>query len=384
MHISCSASLSNIFYIVKNIMNIIMIISPILVIISFSIVLIKMTFSPEDKKIIKRLSNILKALIIIFLIPTFLSIVMYALGESNDISKCYLNSSKFDSNSSYIDSMAKEKTSIMYNPRDYEKGNGKLDFSCKSNVVKSQFSCETLRIVEDHLYDVNAQNFYSYINSKGGFSKYAESLGGVFGEYYGKKVEGRREVDFQRAAEYVLGWMYMYGWDYMNGSGRHVKWGGSKYTKDAFYYYGGWERKYTGNFDDLISGKNGVGMMSSECGDLEHFVYWKMGMNNRKVISNPTTLRNLKIGDGVYFFDHRVDKSNPRTWGIGTHNVVVGEVYDDRIVFYDGGSRYEMSRNYKYTVYFPSVYSEEADYQAMKKTYGYEGWAARRFYNFEN
>ena len=122
MHISCSASLSNIFYVIKNIMNIIMIISPILVIISFSIVLIKMTFSPEDKKLIKRLSNILKALIIIFLIPTFLSIVMYALGESNDISKCYLNSSKFDSNSSYIDSMAKDKTSILYNPRDYEKG----------------------------------------------------------------------------------------------------------------------------------------------------------------------------------------------------------------------------------------------------------------------
>ncbi len=160
MHISCSASLSNIFYVVKNIMNIIMIISPILVIISFSIVLIKMTFSPEDKKIIKRLSNILKALIIIFLIPTFLSIVMYALGESNDISKCYLNSSKFDSNSSYIDSMAKEKTSIINNPRDYEKGDSRVSKYCPRSVERTRTNYHNNTFKADTSFSISArQNF---------------------------------------------------------------------------------------------------------------------------------------------------------------------------------------------------------------------------------
>ena len=162
MNISCTSNLSNIFYIVKSIMNIIMIISPILVIISFSIVLIKMTFSPEDKKLIKRLSNTLTALIIIFLIPTFLTIVMYALGDSNDISKCYLNSSKFDSNSTYIDSLAKDRTSIIYNPRDYEKGDSKGSKYCPRSVSRTRtlYHSDTFRA--DTAFSISArQNFES-------------------------------------------------------------------------------------------------------------------------------------------------------------------------------------------------------------------------------
>ena len=387
MNISCTSEINNILYIAKNIINIIMIITPILGIVIFSYLLIKMTFAPEEKKLIKNLTNSIKALVIIFFIPMFITIVMYFLGESNNISRCYLKASKIDTNSTYNDNLAKDKTktTVIDNPRYYEKGDPKqLDFSCKSNVVKSQFSCETLRIVEKHLYDVNAQNFNSYINSKGGFDKYAESLGGVFAEYYGKTVNGRREIDFQRVAEYVLGWMYMYGWDYMNGGGEHVKWGGSNYAKDAFYANGGWERKYSGTFDNLISGKYGVNMMSSECGDLEYFIYWKMGMGSKKVIDHPVSLRDLKVGDGVYFFDAPVgNKKIESTWGKGRHNVIVGEVYDDRVVCYDAGSRYPNSKNYKYTIMIPKENSDAAELEEVKKTYGFGGWAARRFTNFE-
>ena len=56
--------------------------------VSFSILLLKMTFSPEDKKIIKNLTNAVKALVIIFFIPMLISLVMYMLGENNDISRC--------------------------------------------------------------------------------------------------------------------------------------------------------------------------------------------------------------------------------------------------------------------------------------------------------
>ena len=79
---NCTASLSNIFYVVKNIVNIIMIITPIIAIIIFSILLIKMTFSPDEKKIIKKLTNSVSALVILFFIPMLLTIVMYACPES--------------------------------------------------------------------------------------------------------------------------------------------------------------------------------------------------------------------------------------------------------------------------------------------------------------
>ena len=269
-----------------------------------------------------------------------------------------------------------------------------LDFSYKGNgKVKAEFSSETLKIVENHLYDVNAQNFYKVINSYGGFDKYAKSLGGVFGKYYGKTITGRTEYDFQMAAEYVLGWMFMYGWDYTSGvngafTGRHEKWGGSNYTKDAFYYgNNAWKSKYKGKFDDVISGKYGVGMMASECGDLETFIYQKLGMTNRKQPKHPTRLKDLKVGDGVYFFNHRVNKSSESNWGIGTHNVIVGEVKrkSDKIciVFYDAGSFMQGHLDYKRKVEIPKDCSEEAEYDAMFNQFKFSGWGARRWYNFK-
>ena len=110
--------------------------------------------------------------------------------------------------------------------------------------------------MEYKLTNLNYYNFYNQISTYGGFENYANNLGGVFAEFYGKPFtkEKATVTDFQKAAEYVLGWMYMYGWDYMNGGGEHVKWGGSNYAKDAFYANGGWERKYSGTFDNLISG----------------------------------------------------------------------------------------------------------------------------------
>ena len=361
----------------------------------------------------KDLSTLFKSFIaglIIFLIPMIINYTFNSLiGNSNDFVSCINNASlegvlsaeakekqeasdkkkKEAKESQRISKEMQEKRKkeieeAAKKREEQERLHGKLDFSCTSEKVKAQFSCNSLKIVEKHLYDFNAQTFNSFISSKGGFDKYAHSLGGVYGEYFGKTIEGRSEKDFQRASEYVLGWMYMYGWDYMNGSGRHNKWGGNNYSDDAFYVNGGFQQKYNGNFDDVISGKNGVGMMSSECGDLEIFIYWKMGIPRKHQLTKPTRLKDLKVGDGVYFFDHRVDKTNESNWGIGTHNVVVGEVYNDRIVFYDAGSYYQINRNYKRTVYLPSTYSEEADYAAIKKEFGYEGWGARRWYNFES
>ena len=262
-------------------------------------------------------------------------------------------------------------------------GNG-LDFSCTSKTVKSKFSCDTLKIVEKHLYDFDATNFNSKIASYGGFENYAKSVGGIFGQYYGKTIEGRTEKDFQTAAEYVLGWMYMYGWDYMNSSGSHTSCSG----KDCFYANGGFAGKYSdSNYDHVISGKDGgSGHMSSECGDLEVFTYNKLGISRNKQLPKVTKLRDLKVGDAVYFFNHKVNKTNESDWGIGRHNVIVGEVYSDHLVFYDTGPVYPSSRNYKKIIYFPNEASGETDMDAIRKEYPHYDknvdWGMRRFYDF--
>ncbi len=267
------------------------------------------------------------------------------------------------------------------------------DISYSSGDVKSSFSSGTLQIIKNHLNDFDAKNFNSVISSYGGFSNYAKSLGGIFGDYYGKSIRGRSKADFRTAAEYVLGWMYMYGWDYTNDAGSHAKWGGKNYSSDAFYAKGGYVGKYKHdssdsrgrgtNFDNVISGKNGgAGRMASECGDLEVFIYNKLGIQRNRQLSKVTKLKDLKVGDCIYFFDHKVDKTSERNWGTGVHNVVVGEVYSDRIVCYDAGKNYPETRNYKRTIWLPDSYSEEADYAAVKKTFGYSGWGMRRWYNF--
>ena len=264
----------------------------------------------------------------------------------------------------------------------------KLDFSYKGNgaVKAGLFSSETMKIVENHLYDVNAENFYTYINSKGGFASYAKSLGGVFGKYYGKTITGRTEYDFQKAAEYVLGWMYMYGWDYLNGSGHHVKWGGDNYAPDAFYINGSLYRGSVNvTFDERIAGKDRL-QMSTECGGPPMFMYGKLGIKFEENYFI-TRFKDLRPGDVVYLKDHKFTKSGrDDSWyypkGHSGHNVIVGEVYSDRIVIYDGGSYFQIHKDFKRTLKIPAT--EEEEYQEIEREFpGFKGWAAVRAINFK-
>ena len=382
--------------VIKNIFYWLQIIGPILAMIALAINIAKIVSTNKDneiKKYHKSIINSLIAMAMLFLLPYIMDTAMVIIGNKVSFSSCWnsIDNVQLRSGGKYIktkEDNKKDKTKVYIDPKEYhgKVSNGCLNFSYGGNgTVKSRFSSDTLKIVENHLYDFNAQNFNKVISSYGGFDKYAESLGGVFQEYYGKTVLDRTEYSFQRVAEYVLGWMYMYGWDYMNGSGRHVKWGGSNYTKDAFYVNGGFVGETpSSDFDKLISGGFGLGYLSSECGTLEEFIYFKMGMKKRpQVYPKPTKLKDLKVGDGIYFFDHRVDKTSESNWKIGVHNVVVGEVYSDYIVVYDAGSRYQNSKNYKHVIKISKNGNDEEDYASIKKVYGYEGWGARRFYNFE-
>ena len=271
---------------------------------------------------------------------------------------------------------------------------GSLDFSCTSDVVKSQFSCGTLKIVEKHLYDLNYNNFRNVIASYGGFENYAKSLGGVFAEYYGKELNVTTESEFQKVAEYTFGWMYMYGMDYCSGDAYHnwgVGYGESGHSDDAFYSGNFKTERCTSDFDqrfdEVISGagKNSNLIMATECGPAATAPLYKAGVLKPGVTPNKTfvtSFKDLRPGDVMYFFDSPVgDKSNRSTWGRGRHNVLIGEVYDDRIVIYDGGSHFQTTRNYKRVL--KMVNSEAEEYAEVKREFGFGGWAAERFGNLE-
>ena len=400
-----SSSLLGILSIVKRTILLIQIIVPIILMLFGIFSLIKLLKNPEEKDGTKKIINQFIAAAIVFFIPMLVNAVMNLAGSNTNFSSCWNSASdKIIISSKYIKINEKDKKPIIYNAEDYEKGLSNLDFSCTSKTVKAQFSCDTLKIVEKHLYDFDATNFHERIASYGGFDAYAKSLGGIFGEYYGKKIEGRTTRDFQIAAEYVLGWMYMYGWDYYytdedgGNAGGRVRWRGN----DAFYANGGFVGRYISdsstpqyrgpgtNFDNVISTKSqggSTGRMASACGDLEFFIFNKLNINRTNQLPKVSRLKELKVGDCLFFGNsptkwNKFDESN---WynAYGAHNVVIGEVYDDHVVIYDAGSYYPSNQNYKRELYFPKEDTEEADDAEVKKVFGYSSWGIRRWYDFE-
>ena len=263
---------------------------------------------------------------------------------------------------------------------------GELDFSCTSKTVKSHFSCETLRIVEQHLYDFDASNYKSTIKNKyGNYSNYMNSLGGVFADFYGRKLQVYTATELQWVSEYVFGMMYMYGFDYYSGINRkYCKWGGNcvemvnyfngsrpnAATDDAFWkgttvHFEEGISDPKDDFDKLISSytldKN------TNCNWTVDMVYNKAGIfhTGRTKVNSSANFRNmgkakgnkvitkvedLQIGDIVHFFEScGGDMSNPDNWHNWYHVAFIGEIdYVKRtITVYDGGSRFTNNRNFK-------------------------------------
>ena len=259
----------------------------------------------------------------------------------------------------------------------------KLDFSYKGNgSVKSQFSSPNMRIVEKHLYDFNYNNYYDVINKQygGKFENYAKAVGGIYGDYYGKTMNAKTEYDFQMAAEYVFGWMYMVGFDYRSGGGTYHKWGsggGETHSDDAFYpgtmrYTSDWGGQ---GLDKALASKDGHDRaMMTECGPTAWEVLAKAGLGDIKAISRPSRLKDLRTGDLIRFFNHRVtDEASTRQ---ADHVAIIGEVYKDRVVIYDGGGYFINNRDYKRSVSIP----ESGDARSIL---GYTDWVAERYRNLK-
>ena len=413
LNIQCNnIMINNFLYVAKNIMNLIMIFAPIMAIISFTIGFSRLLINPDEKKGINKIFNIGKDLIIIFFIPVLVNIVMYLLGE-NAISTCYRSAKAPSVANKYVPVTTEEGKTIFVDPKAYEKGVPQnLDFSCSSKIIKAKFSCDTMRIVEQHYKDFNVYNFKSYIQRVGGYQNYVNSLGGIFAEYYGKNVKVTTVEEFQKIAEYVYGFLYIYGADYYNGKGsptsHYCKWGGgclyysdgnsyAPASEDGFYPGSGRNDgdglSDKDHFDKMISNVNKPNI-TINCNYTADMVFVKAGLlyngvrnygsdaykaqakdkRNRIV----TRFSDLQVGDVIHFFKNKVDSSNPSTWENGDwrHVATVGEVYKDQnlVVMYDGGRYYTDHRNFKWTIDTSKTTSH---------LYNYDGWGAIHMFDLQ-
>ncbi|MBR2677918.1 MAG: hypothetical protein IKE63_00680 [Bacilli bacterium] len=381
------ASLNTIMYYTKNVLNLIVIIAPILAIVGFTILFFQLINNPDNNKLIKKLVNSLKALVIIFFIPMLVTIVMSLVGNNTKISVCYKNATKPSLYSKYIKIDPGKPSSVITDPSGYDSGTFRqLDFSCKSKHIKAQFSCDTIHIVERHINDFNYYNFNTAINSYGGFDKYMKSLGGYFEKYYGYQPKVTTVYEFQQVAEYVLGMIVIYGFDYYNGdNGKYCKWGGGCQkmsairkgetpgvaSSDAFYPYqlvhtedGLSDAKH---FDKLISNKGAINMTTC-CNWTTDMVYYKAGIfgtgrtavnssgnfaglakaKTNKIITN---YEEIKPGDIIEWFDNPINLNDPDSWASSGwyHVSFVGEVDYKKKTFtaYETGSGLTSSRNHK-------------------------------------
>lgn len=224
---------------------------------------------------------------------------------------------------------------------------------------------ETQQIIKAHANDFNYENYSSVIKKKGGYAKYVQGLGGVFSSYANqtfstgeiKKITVKTAADLQAAFEYVGGLLMIWGPDYDNNRGVHHDWASS----NAFYK-GMPNRSSRLGYSDanvnvmLESSKkvrthcNGfintffrttylTNIHGSSAANLK--TQLKLSKENYKKNNGIITkVSDLRVGDLVHYY-------SGSQW---VHVTLVGEVYSDYIVMYDGGSRFMKNLTYKFKV----------------------------------
>ena len=258
--------------------------------------------------------------------------------------------------------------------------------------VTGKFSAETQKIVEEHINDFNYDTFDAYMEGLGngnknkGFEKYMkQELGGIFAEYYGKKMPFRTAGDLQRAAEYVWGLMTIYGFDYSNASSSYSanRWRKSDgVTEDAFF------PRNVGQANDYMSGgiddrcrKGGLYAVTN-CNTGLDYLMKKTGqtscLKQGDVKQYITNVQELQVGDIIQFWATKQtgDSSKwdrEKGW---RHVAIVGEIDEEAgtITTYDAGHAFTNSGNYKVVSKINS---------SNKLNYGYVSWCAWRKFDLE-
>ena len=132
-----SEILANILSAAKGLVNILWIIGPILALISLAINLVNLMRDPDDKKLPKKISNSVKALLFLFFIPTIINVVMLMLGNSFNFSACWNRDYTANYGSSYISPVPeRDKSKVINNPDDYEKGVKSGSYRFDNEIIK--------------------------------------------------------------------------------------------------------------------------------------------------------------------------------------------------------------------------------------------------------
>ncbi|MBQ9684853.1 Ig domain-containing protein [Candidatus Saccharibacteria bacterium] len=309
----------------------------------------------------------------------------------------------------HVESPDKGYVANPYNPDDGgNTGSGKETTGATTNVKYSgwlDFREETRQIVKKNMDGINWQNHDSFLKSHGGYANYINSLGGVFSKFGGKdeKIPIKTAADLQEAAEYFFGIFSIYGSDYSAG-GRWPVWGedhnshgvAKKGTPDGFYY-GYEDRKYRKSKDSKPCGRHvqmaidfefGKGYKGESCikkrirGNCNYSQDSFIRQTNLKLPSSSnswtskSTYHNsskikhtneLQVGDWVHYY----------SGGEWKHIAIVGEVYQDIVVLYDGGGRFNRSMHYKKIMYRNTDSLKGTEYD------NYSKWDAVRLWDID-
>lgn len=253
------------------------------------------------------------------------------------------------------------------------------DVKYKGNL---KMRSETEKVVKNHNKDFYATNYKTKIKQYGGYKKYLQKTlkngdkDSVFSAYASKvnkngnikKIKVETAADLQAAAEYIWGLWKIWGPDYAAG-GDPITWAGD----DAFYQ--GYSERYgyhDGN-DIAINAMLGPSEnVRTNCNEAINTFYksttltpiggssdpgvhtsykptvWQLTKKNHpKNGGMITRFEDLEVGDLMHFYSN----SNLTGWH---HVVMVGEIYKDCIIVYDGGSRFEnlngTSHPYKFKI----------------------------------
>lgn len=296
------------------------------------------------------------------------------------------------------DKKPEEKESEETKPEKHlERASGADNFvSVKGTRIKGNFSAQTKAIVDAHLYDFNATNFYERMAEFGGYENYLRNhLGGVFAKWAGKNniAHVKSASELQEISEYCYGLMTIYGFDYCNGDpSRYKKWG-AKYgvTDDAFYPKG--TKNATGKvaspnqIDIICAGETKGGLnMTTCCNWGVDLVYRKAGLfgsgrpnsscSYKSLIRDwggkiVTRAEDLRVGDLVECFRSPITNyDDPDSWKNWGHVCFVGEVNKAAGTFtlYEAGSFFTNSGNYK-------------NVRKISSGVGWEGWVGIRLFD---
>ena len=252
---------------------------------------------------------------------------------------------------------------------------------------KAHLRAETAATINQHKKDFYYKNVDAKLKKAGGLLKYIQNLDknkkGVFWTYASrtngkggiKKIRVKTAADLQEAAEFVYGLWMIWGVDYDIGA-TYTEWKGN----DAFYY----PRRRSGGYSNtniltFLKDKNAI---RTNCNYAVSTFYKSTTLKNlggvgsgkpehikMSKVGKITKWNKLKVGDIVHFF-------NGGDW---RHVAIVGEVYSNKVVLYDGGPLFPRRMIYK----IPTPRTNSGGFPKGTPYKWYTSWWAFRPWNID-